>query len=151
MAEVILLEKISKLGNIGQVVQVRDGFARNYLIPQKRALMATSSNKEVFEKRKAELEKINLTKLEAAQQNHGKIDSIRVSLVRQAGDDGRLYGSVTTKDIARALEEATTCEVHSEQVILTARIKEIGSYEVAVILHPDVVANVVLEIKRNES
>ncbi len=151
MAEVILLEKISSLGAIGQQVKVSDGFARNYLIPQKRALLATEANKQIFEKRRHELEVMNQSKLEQATANLSKVDKIIIKLVRQAGEDGRLYGSVTTKDIAKAIEDATEFSIHSEQIILTSRIKEIGSCEVSVVLHPDVVAKLTLEVKRHDS
>ena len=151
MAEVILLEKISNLGIIGETVKVADGFARNYLIPQKRALIATETNKGVFEKRRAELEAMNQSRLERASANLSKVDNISIFLVRQAGDDGRLYGSVTTKDIAKAAEDASQCEIHSEQVVLSSRIKEIGSYDVSIILQPDVIANLVLEVRRKDS
>lgn len=151
MTEVILLEKIARLGNIGDIVDVANGFARNFLIPKKKALIATQNNKDVFAKRKAELEEANKIKLQEAQERLAKIDGLNIIIERQAGDDGRLYGSVTAKDIAIAINQSVQGNITSEQVILNSKVKEVGVYDFIVLLHPDVSADMTLEVKHHSA
>ncbi len=147
--QVILLEKVLKLGNLGDVVNVKDGYARNYLIPQKKALFATKANKELFEAQKADFEAQNAAALEAAKTLSEKIDGQKVIAIRQAGDTGHLYGSVSTRDVADMLKEKGL-EVSYNNVIIDQAIKEIGIYTVRVALHADAVAKVTVNVARSE-
>ena len=148
--KVILLEKISGLGDIGSVIKVRDGFARNYLIPHKKVLRATDKNKAVFEQRKAVLEKENLEKKISAESRAVVIEDKSVAIIRQAGEDGRLYGSVTARDIAKAVTAIAGFEVVDDMIIISERIKNVGIYDVMVMLHADVTANIKVNIARSE-
>lgn len=141
MVDVILLERIERLGQMGDVVSVRPGYARNYLLPQKKALRATSANKAAFEQRKAQLVAENLQRREEAQAVSGKLVGLSVAIVRQAGETGQLYGSVTTRDIAVAITEAGFT-VNKAQVVIDQPIKTSGLREVRVMLHPEVIVPV---------
>jgi large subunit ribosomal protein L9 len=149
--QVILLEKVGKFGNIGSVVTVKDGYARNYLLPRKKAIRATRTNIEYFEKKRAELEADNAAKRLEAESISEKLNGIAIVLIRQAGDDGRLYGSVTGRDIARAITDKTQVEVESECIILSNKVKEIGIYNVDVALHPEVSVTVSLNVARSDN
>lgn len=149
--QVILLEKVGKFGNIGAVVTVKDGYARNYLLPKKKAIRATRTNIEYFERKREELELENATKKLEAEALSAKISGMVVILIRQAGDDGRLYGSVSGRDIARAIAEKTQIEVESECIILGNKVKEIGIYSVDVALHPEVSVAISLNVARSDN
>ncbi|CAG7592716.1 MAG: 50S ribosomal protein L9 [Candidatus Midichloria sp.] len=148
--EVILLEKISGLGGIGAVVKVKEGFAKNYLIPRKKVLRATVQNKKIFEQQKALLEQQNLEKRAAAELNAQSISNKVVSVIRQAGEDGRLYGSVTARNIAKAISVASGLDISDEMIVIGEKIKEIGFYEVSITLHADVSSNIKVNVARSE-
>lgn len=148
--EVILLERIARLGTIGETVKVRNGYGRNFLIPMKKALRATEENKKVFEERRHIIEEKNNAARKEAEIVAKKIEGISIKLIRQASQEGKLYGSVTVRDIADALKEAGHV-VPKSQIIQTTIIKTIGEYPVRIILHPEVIANVKLDIVRIEA
>ena len=139
--EVILLERVEKLGQMGEVVKVKDGYARNFLLPRKKALRATEANKKVFETQRAQLEAQNLAKKGEAEKVAAKMVGLSVALLRQAGDSGQLYGSVSARDIADAIT-AAGFTVSRNQVNLTTPIKAVGVYTVKVALHPEVSAHI---------
>ena len=147
--EVILLERIEKLGQMGDVVNVKPGFARNFLLPQNKALRATTGNKSRFEAERAQLEGENLKRREEAQSVGDKLEGLSVILVRQAGDAGQLYGSVSARDIADAVVAAGFTIARS-QVILDRPIKTIGIHEMRVILHPEVTVTISTNVARSE-
>jgi len=147
--EVILLERIEKLGQMGDIVTVKPGYARNFLLPQKKAMRATGTNKAVFEQQRAHLEADNLERRQEAESVAGKIDGIDVTIIRQAGDSGQLYGSVSARDIAEAVTEAGVT-VARNQIVLDRPIKALGIYETRVALHPEVSVNVTVNIARTE-
>lgn len=135
--EVILLERVEKLGQMGEVVRVKPGYARNYLLPQKKALRANKDNMAVFERQRAELEALNLKRRQEAEGVAGQMTGVRVVLVRQASEGGQLYGSVTARDIQEALKDAGY-KIERRQVELNSPIKSLGSYTVRLSLHPEV-------------
>src|SRR5690348_9027163 len=135
--DVILLERIERLGQMGEVVKVKPGFARNYLLPQKKALRATKENREHFEKQRAQLEAQNLTRRQDAEKVAEKLDGQTVIIIRQAGEFGQLYGSVTTRDIAAAIT-AAGFTVDRRQIMLDVPIKTLGMHKTRVALHPEV-------------
>jgi large subunit ribosomal protein L9 len=145
--QVILLEKVVNLGNLGEVVRVRDGYARNYLIPQKIARRATAAALKEFEARRAELEKQQAEKLAAAQALGEKLSGRILTISQKAGVDGRLFGSVTSMDIAEALR-AESFDVQKSQVRLPdGALKAVGEYPVQVVLHADVAVEINLVIQ----
>lgn len=150
MMQVILLEQIKKLGNIGDVVKVRPGYGRNFLIPNKKALRATKENVAYFESRKAEIEQENLKKLAAAEKVSKKIEGIVVALIQQAGEDGRLYGSVSAADIAKAVSEKSKEAVDRSHVHLHNPIKYIGVHSIEIGLHAQVAVRVNVNVARSE-
>src|ERR687884_171003 len=125
MVDVILLERVESLGQMGQVVNVRPGFARNYLLPQKKALRATKANLAIFEKQRAQLEATNLKRRHEAEQVAAKMGGLSVVIVRQAGESGQLYGSVSARDIAEAID-AAGFTIERQQVVLDRPIKTLG-------------------------
>ncbi|GAB2180654.1 50S ribosomal protein L9 [Denitratisoma sp. agr-D3] len=144
--QIILLEKVVNLGGLGDIVKVKDGYARNFLIPQGKAKRATEENKKVFEERRAELEKAQAEKLAAAQALAGKIEGQTVTITRKAGVDGRLFGSVGNADISEALK-AQGFDVEKAAVRLpNGPFKMIGDNAVEVALHTDVVANITVSV-----
>jgi large subunit ribosomal protein L9 len=147
--EVILLERIEKLGQMGEVVNVKPGFARNYLLPQRKALRATKDNLAHFEGRRAQLEADNLKRREEAASVAKKLDGLKVVIVRQASDTDQLYGSVTTRDIAEAIT-AAGFTVDKRQVSLDRPIKAVGLHPIRVVLHPEVVVTVTTNVARSE-
>jgi large subunit ribosomal protein L9 len=147
--EVILLERVGKLGAVGSVVKVKDGYARNFLIPQGKVLRATNENKALFESRKADIEKENAKKKAENEKEAVKLEGIFVVVTRQAGDDGRLYGSVNSRDIAEAAVAAGHTLKRS-QIDLNNPIKAIGVYEQKVVLHAEVVVNIRVNVARSE-
>src|SRR6516162_5013816 len=148
MIELILLERVEKLGQMGQVVKVKPGFARNYLLPQKKALRATKENLAYFESQRAQLEANNLQRKSEATEIGGKIEGLSVVIVRQAGESGQLYGSVSARDIADAVTSAGfTIEKH--QVVLDRPIKTLGLHPVRVALHPEVSVTVTANVAQS--
>jgi large subunit ribosomal protein L9 len=147
--EVILLERVSKLGQIGDVVRVRDGFARNFLLPQGKALRATDANRAKFETMKAQLETRNLEKKSEAEAVAKKLDGQSFILLRQAGEGGQLYGSVSTRDIAGALTKSGFT-VERSQIVLNVPIKSIGLHKIEVALHGEVEVEIIVNVARNE-
>jgi large subunit ribosomal protein L9 len=146
--EVILLERVAKLGQMGDVVRVKDGFGRNFLLPQGKALRATKANRERFEGMKAELEARNLERRSDAENVSGKLDGKSFVVLRQAAETGQLYGSVSTRDIAALLGEGGF-KVERSQIVLHTPIKAIGQYSVPVALHPDVHSTVTITVARS--
>ena len=144
--QVILLEKVSNLGNLGDVVRVRDGFARNYLIPQKIARRATEAALKEFEVRRAELEKQQAERLAAAQATGEKLNNFQLKMSQKAGVDGRLFGSVTTMDIAASLQEAGFSVVKSQVRLPDGAIKAVGEFPAQVALHADVVVEITINV-----
>jgi large subunit ribosomal protein L9 len=148
MMEVILLERVEKLGQMGQVVKVRPGFARNFLLPQKKALRATKENLAIFEQRRAQLETANLQRRSEAEQVAQKMNGVSVVLIRQAGENGQLYGSVSARDIADGVTEAGFT-VTRGQVTLDKAIKALGRHPVRVVLHPEVAVQVTVNVAQS--
>ena len=146
--EVILLERVGKLGQMGDVVRVKDGFARNFLLPNNKALRATADNKKRFEGMKAELEKRNLEAKGEAGKLASKIDGKSFVVLRQASESGQLFGSVTSRDIARLIAEEGT-EIAKGQVAINAPIKSIGQYKVPLALHPEIEVSVSVIVARS--
>lgn len=136
--EVILLEKVQNLGDLGDRVTVKPGFGRNYLLPQGKAVPATEANVAEFEARRAELEKVAAEKLAAAQARADKIEGVTLTLVRKAGDEGKLYGSVSNIDIAEAAVDAGVEIDRSEVRMPTGPIRAAGEYDISVHLHSDI-------------
>ncbi len=146
--QVILLEKVANLGNLGDVVRVRDGYARNYLIPQKIARRATDSALKEFEARRAELEKVQAEKLSAAQSIGEKLNGYTLVMLEKAGVDGRLFGSVTSMDIAAALAKAGFDTITKTQIRLPeGTLKAVGEHPVTLVLHPDVVVDITVVVQ----
>ena len=146
--EIILLQKINKLGNIGDTVKVKPGFGRNYLIPSGKALRATKENKEVFEKTKAKLLEKNKDEIEKAEKIKAEVESLDLMVVRSASDTGMLYGSVTTRDIANLIAE-NGVTLSRKQIALDKPIKELGLFDMSVILHPEVESKIKLKVVRS--
>jgi large subunit ribosomal protein L9 len=146
--KVILTEKITKLGNIGDTVEVKTGFARNFLLPNNKALRYSRENVALFEAQKAELQ----ARHEKARKDaEGKVDAVKSAklyMIRQAGDTGQLYGSVSSRDIARMLKDVANVDVLSAQVLLGAPIKSVGAFDTKIALHPDVVVPVKVYVAR---
>ena len=147
--EVILLERIAKLGQMGDVVNVKPGYARNYLLPQGKAMRSNEANRAVFETQRAELEARNLERKNEAEKVSEKLDGNTYVMIRSAGQTGQLYGSVSTRDIADALDEAGF-KVGRNQVILAAPIKLIGVHGLQISLHPEVEATISVNVARSE-
>ena len=147
--EVVLLERIEKLGQMGDVVQVKDGFARNFLLPRGKALRANKANLVRFETERAQLEARNLELKTEAGAVHDKLDGVSIIIIRQAGDSGQLYGSVSPRDVAQGLTE-DGFSVERGQVVLDAPIKTLGLHNVSVKLHPEVTSTVVVNVARTQ-
>ena len=146
--EIILLQKINKLGNIGDTVEVKPGFGRNYLIPSGKALRATKENKEVFETTKAKLLEKNKDEIEKAEKMRAEVESFNLTIVRSASDTGILYGSVTTRDIVNLIGE-NGITLSRRQIALDKPIKELGLFDMSVILHPEVESKIKLKVVRS--
>ncbi len=146
--EVILLERVAKLGQMGEVVTVKDGYARNFLLPQKKALRANDVNLKAFEDQKAQLEARNLESKKEAESLAADLDGQQYIIIRSASDAGALYGSVTTRDAADAATEAGV-SVDRKQVQMQRPIKELGLHAVQVVLHPEVEVEIVLNVARS--
>lgn len=148
--EVILLERIARLGNIGDTVKVKNGYARNFLIPLKKALRASEANKKVFEERRHIIEEQNAKAKAAAEEISKKLDGVILTLTRQASQEGKLYGSIGVRDIVDALKEQGQ-SVQKSQVIMAGAIKTIGQHTVRITLHADVTANVTVDVQKLEA
>jgi len=147
--QVILLERVEKLGQIGDEVRVKDGFARNFLLPKKKALRATKANREYFQAQKAHIEANNLKLKGEAEKIGKKLDGQKFTLIRQAGDRGQLYGSVSPRDIADAMEKAGF-KVDRHQIHISVAIKSIGLFTLPVVLHPEVKVNITVNVARSD-
>ena len=147
--QVILLERIENLGQMGDVVKVKQGYARNFLLPHKKALRATKDNVGYFESRRAQLEADNLTRKSEAEAVAAKMDKARIIVVRQAGESGQLYGSVSARDISDGLT-AGGYTVEKRQVVIDRPIKTIGIHAVRVVLHPEVSVGVLVNVGQSE-
>jgi large subunit ribosomal protein L9 len=146
--DVILLERVAKLGQMGDTVRVKDGFARNFLLPRGKALRATKDNKARFETQRAQLEARNLELRKEAEAVAEKLEGQSFTVIRQAGESGVLYGSVSTRDLAEAMTSGGF-SVSREQIVLNAPIKTLGLHTVPVTLHPEVQVKVTLNVARS--
>ena len=146
--EIILLQKINKLGNIGDTVQVKPGFGRNFLIPSGKALRATKENKEIFENTKTKLLEENKEAIEKAEKTRAEVEGLNLVVVRSASDTGMLYGSVTTRDISKLINEHGV-KLSRKQISLENPIKELGIFNLRVILHPEVETKIELRVVRS--
>jgi large subunit ribosomal protein L9 len=144
--QVILMEKLANLGNLGDVVKVKDGYARNFLIPHGKAKRATEANLKAFETRRAELEKAQSDQLAMSQERGAKLDGLLLQITQKAGVDGRLFGSVTNYDIVESLGKQGF-EIERSQVRMpTGPLKQVGDYDVAIALHTDVVVHIKISV-----
>ena len=148
--KVILTEKITKLGNIGDTVEVKTGFARNYLLPLGKAMRWSRENVALFEAKKAELQARQDAARKSAESNVDAVKNAKLYMIRQAGDTGQLYGSVSTRDIARTLREVANVAVESAQVMLGAPIKSVGVFDTQIALHPDVIVPVKVYVAQTQ-
>lgn len=146
--KVILLERVARLGNLGDEVSVKAGFARNYLLPQGKALRATSDNISYFAKDRKAIEAANDKRRDAASTDAKNIEGLTVDLIRQASDTGQLYGSVAARDISDAISDAVETKVTRGQVDLNINLKNLGLFTVPVTLHPEVTVDVIVNIAR---
>lgn len=146
--DVILLERVAKLGQMGDVVSVKDGYARNYLLPQRKAMRANDNNLKAFEAQKAQLEARNLETKKESEDLAARLGGQQFVVIRSASDSGALYGSVTTRDAAEAATDAGI-SIDRKQVALTAPIKELGLHVVSVVLHPEVDVTITLNVARS--
>lgn len=147
--DVILLERVENLGNIGDVATVRPGYARNFLLPRKKAVRATKANRETFEKQKEQLLALNVEKRKSAEALASSMGKLTVAVIRQAGESGALYGSVNARDIADAVK-AKGFDVSRQQVAVDNPIKSIGLFPIKVSLHPEISVTVTLNVARSE-
>ena len=147
--EVILLERVGRLGHMGETVRVKDGFARNFLLPRGKALRATDANKKKFEGQRAELEQRNGELKADAAAKSTKIDGQSYIIIRQAGETGQLYGSVSARDVADAISAAVGFPVHRNHVSLLQPIKALGLHKTPVHLHPEIEANITINVARS--
>ena len=147
--DVILLERIEKLGQIGDVVSVKPGFARNFLLPRKKALRATEDNKKRFEEQRAQIEANNLKRKQEAEKVAKKVDGVKIVLIRQASETGMLFGSVSNRDVADGVT-AAGFTIDRRQVILDKPIKTLGLHPVRVALHPEVIVTVTANVAKSE-
>jgi large subunit ribosomal protein L9 len=146
--EVILLERIEKLGTIGDVVKVKNGYARNFLLPRGKALRANDANRKVFEANRENIEAQNAERRAAAEKDAQKVDGLKMQLIRQASNTGQLYGSVSARDLAEALE-AEGHKVAKNQIMLDRPIKGIGVHDVRIALHPEVAVTIHVNVARS--
>lgn len=147
--DIILLERVEKLGAIGDVVTVKDGYARNFLLPNKKALRANEANRKVFEANRAKIESDNASRREEAQKASGSVDGKQIVLIRAASQTGQLYGSVSVKDIVDGLN-AQDAKVAKSMIVLERPIKTLGVFDVKVVLHPEVSVNVQVNVARSD-
>jgi large subunit ribosomal protein L9 len=147
--DIILLERVEKLGAIGDVVTVKDGYARNFLLPNKKALRANDANRKVFEANRARIESDNATRRDEAQKASGSVEGKQIVLIRAASQTGQLYGSVSVKDIVDGLN-AQDAKVAKSMIVLERPIKTLGVFDVKVVLHPEVSVNVQVNVARSD-
>jgi large subunit ribosomal protein L9 len=147
--EIILLERIEKLGAIGDVVTVKDGYARNYLLPNKKALRSNNANKKVFEANRAKIEADNAARRGDAEKSAESVNGVQVVLIRQSSNSGQLYGSVSVRDIVEALHEAGHTVVSKAMIVLERPIKTLGLFDVRVSLHPEVAVTIQVNVARS--
>jgi large subunit ribosomal protein L9 len=147
--EVILLQRIEKLGQMGQVVKVKAGYARNYLLPRRKAIRATDDNKAKYEKQRAQLEANNLAKRQEAEAISGKVEGVTVVIIRQAGETGQLYGSVSARDVASAATKAGVT-IDRNQILMDRPLKDLGLHPVRVALHPEVIVTITANVAKSE-
>ena len=147
--EIILLERIEKLGTIGDVVTVKDGYARNFLLPNKKALRANEANRKVFEANRERLEAENAARRDEAAKSGEKVDGAEIVLIRASSNSGQLYGSVNVRDIADALK-AEGHDINKSQIVLERPIKTIGLFDVRVALHPEVSVTIKANVARSD-
>ncbi|HVO04370.1 MAG TPA: 50S ribosomal protein L9 [Candidatus Cybelea sp.] len=147
--DVILLERVERLGQIGDVVKVKPGYARNFLLPMKKALRATEENKKRFETQRAQIEANNLQRRQEAEKIKGKVDGLKVVIIRQASETGILFGSVSSRDVAEGVTKAGFT-IDRRQVILDKPIKSLGLHPVRVALHPEVIVTVTANVAKSE-
>ena len=147
--EVILLERVGRLGHIGDTVKVKDGYARNFLLPRGKALRATESNKKKFESQRTEIEARNLAQKGDAETRSTKLDGQSYVIIRQAGETGLLYGSVSARDISDEITSKVGFPVHRNHIMLLHPIKNLGLHKVAVHLHPELEAHVTVNVARS--
>ena len=148
--KVILTEKITKLGNIGDSVDVKTGYARNYLLPNKKAMRYTRENMALFEAKKAEIIARHEKAKKDAESKVSAVKNAKLHMIRQAGDTGQLYGSVSSRDIARMLKEVANVSIESAQVLLGSPIKSVGVFDTKIALHPDVVVDVKVYVAQSQ-
>jgi large subunit ribosomal protein L9 len=148
--EVILLENIRRLGKLGETVKIKDGFGRNFLLPRGKALRANDANKKVFEERRAVIEKENAERLKEAEKVAKKLEGLIVPILRQASEDGRLFGSVSPVDIVKAVKDEKKVELHRTMVTLANPIKNIGIQPVSVVLHADLIQQIHINVAQTE-
>ncbi|GAC1548919.1 MAG: 50S ribosomal protein L9 [Beijerinckiaceae bacterium] len=146
--QVILLERVAKLGQMGETVRVRDGFARNFLLPRGKALRATEANKKRFEGQRAQLEARNLELKKDAEKISGKLEGKTYTIIRQAGEAGQLYGSVSTRDIAETISKSGV-SIERSQVVLANPIKTLGLHQLPIGLHPEVEVKITVNVARS--
>jgi len=144
--QIILMEKVVNLGGLGDVVKVKDGFARNYLIPQGKARRATEKNLKEFENRRSELEKKANEQLTGSQERAAKLEGMKIEIAQKAGADGRLFGSVTNADIAESLGKQGLTVKKAEIRMPTGTLKHVGEFPIVIQLHSDVLANIVVHV-----
>ena len=149
MVDLILLERVDKLGQMGQIVKVRPGYARNYLLPQKKAMRATKENLAYFETQRVQLEASNLERKAEAREVGAKLEGLTVVLIRQAGESGQLYGSVAARDIAEAVT-AAGFTTDKGQIVLDRPIKTLGLHALRVMLHPEVAVTITANVAQSE-
>ena len=148
--KVILTEKITKLGNIGDAVEVKTGYARNYLLPNNKAMRYTKENVALFEAKKAEIVARHENAKKAAESKVDAVKNAKLHMIRQAGDTGQLYGSVSSRDIARELKEVAGVNVESAQVLLGSPIKSVGVFDTKIALHPNVIVDVKIYVAQTQ-
>ena len=146
--KIILTEKITRLGNIGDTVEVKTGYARNFLLPNNKALRWSRENVALFEAQKAELQARHENAKKAAESKVDAVKNAKMYMIRQAGDTGQLYGSVSSRDIARTLKEIANIDVSSAQVMLGTPIKSVGAFDTKIALHPDVIVPIKVYVAR---
>ena len=147
--DVILLERIAKLGQMGETVKVRDGYARNFLLPNKKALRSNSANKKLFEANRAKIEADNAARRSDAEAAAGNVDGTQIILIRQSSNAGALYGSVAVRDIIEALQAQGITNVTKAMVVLERPIKTLGVFDVKVALHPEVAVTIKVNVARS--
>jgi large subunit ribosomal protein L9 len=148
--QIILLERIEKLGSIGDVVTVKDGYARNFLLPNKKALRANEANRKVFEANRERIESDNVAKRDEAAKRAESVDGMQVVLIRASSNSGQLYGSVSVRDVADALNAAGATAVTKAMIILERPIKTLGVFPVKIALHPEVSVSVTVNVARSD-